>query len=436
MVTGQRAKGYPARVGGYDGAVVKVLVVAYDCIPNAGSEPGLGWQWTQIAARSHTVWALTKASNRKAIEANPASEGINWVYIDVNETAGPISTGTSWGDAVHMMRWLRKGYAAAKKIHDLHVLDVVHHVSFGAFWLPSPLVRLGPPYVFGPVTGGEVIPPEFRHMLSSKSRASNAAREALQWSAMRSANWQRMAKARRAVRVAGTEQTRARMIEAGASFVHLYRPSFSMTDEQIDTLSALPGPAADDPISFVSSGRLIGWKGHILAIEAFAQVLKEISDAHFHLIGDGATRGEIEDRIAELGIGRSVTLHGQLHRDDERALISRSHVFVFPSLRDSGATLFVFAMAMGLPIVGFDTGAAKQMIGSDCGILVHPGPRDVAATRLATAMLALANDAERRRGMSDAGERRVREIFHLDEAAAALDEWYRQATVDSPLNLG
>ncbi len=410
---------------------MKVLVVAYDCIPNAGSEPGLGWQWTQIAAQSHTVWALTKASNQRAIEAHPASADINWIYIDVPEDSGPFHTGTSWGDAVHMMRWLRKGYAEAKKVHDLNLLDVVHHVSFGAFWLPSPLVKLGPPYIFGPVTGGEVIPPAFRHMLTSKSRLGNAAREALQWSAMRSTNWQRMAKARRAVRVAGTEQTRARMIEAGAAFVHLYRPSFSLNDEQIETLEALEGPDLNAPITFVSSGRLIGWKGHILAIEAFAKALKHLPDAHFHLIGEGSEREAIEERIAQLGIGNSVTLHGSLHRDDERALIARSHVFLFPSLRDSGATLFVFAMAMGLPTIGFDTGAAKQMIGSESGILVAPGPRDVASDRLAEAMVELAQDSERRAAMSRAGRKRVRDVFHLDEAASALDEWYNRATTDT-----
>ncbi len=415
---------------------MKVLIVAYDCVPNAGSEPGLGWQWTQIAARRHTVWALTKASNRRAIEAHPGSAAVNWVYIDVAEDSGPLHTGTSWGDAIHMMLWLRKAYAEAKKIHDLNLLDVVHHVSFGAFWLPSPLVRLGPPYVFGPVTGGEVIPPGFRHMLSTKSRVSNAAREALQWSAMRSTNWQRMAKARRAVRVAGTEQTRARMIEAGASYVHLYRPSFSLDDDQIQALEALDGPDLDAPVTFVSSGRLIGWKGHILAIEAFAKVLTRLPEAHFHLIGEGSERSAIEDRIAQLGIGKSVTLHGSLHRDDERALISRSHVFVFPSLRDSGATLFVFAMAMGLPIVGFDTGAAKQMIGSESGILVEPGPRDVATERMAEAMVTVAQDGDRRAAMSRAGRKRVREVFHLDEASAALDDWYVRATTDTYRPLG
>ncbi|MEE9415955.1 MAG: glycosyltransferase family 4 protein, partial [Acidimicrobiales bacterium] len=410
---------------------MKVLVVAYDCIPNAGSEPGLGWQWTQLAARDHTVWALTKASNRKAIEANPASEGINWVYIDVEESLGPFETGTSWGDAVHMMRWLRRAYDEAKQIHDLHLLDLVHHVSFGAFWLPSPMVRLGPPYVFGPVTGGEVIPSEFRHMLTSKARASNAAREALQWSAMRSTNWQRMARAKRAVRIAGTEQTRARMIEAGASYVHLYRPSFSLDDEQIATLEALPGPDLEGPINFVSSGRLIGWKGHILAVEAFAKTLSSIPDAHFHLIGEGSERAAIEARIAELGIGHAITLHGSLHRDDERALIARSHVFVFPSLRDSGATLFVFAMAMGVPIIGFDTGAAKQMIASSSGILVEPGEREQASTRLANAMISLADDPARRGEMAADGRLRVREVFHLGEAATALDSWYKRAT-ESP----
>ena len=38
----------------------KVLLSAYACRPQGGSEPGAGWAWAKAAARDHDVWLLTR----------------------------------------------------------------------------------------------------------------------------------------------------------------------------------------------------------------------------------------------------------------------------------------------------------------------------------------------------------------------------------------
>src|SRR5262245_60202336 len=47
---------------------LKVLISAYACEPNKGSEPEVGWQWGLQMARFHDVMVLTRANNRPAIE--------------------------------------------------------------------------------------------------------------------------------------------------------------------------------------------------------------------------------------------------------------------------------------------------------------------------------------------------------------------------------
>ena len=52
---------------------MKILMSAYACEPNKGSEPGIGWQWAMETARlGHEVWVLTRANNRSAIEEKMA----------------------------------------------------------------------------------------------------------------------------------------------------------------------------------------------------------------------------------------------------------------------------------------------------------------------------------------------------------------------------
>src|SRR5882672_7955107 len=47
---------------------LRVLISAYACEPNKGSEPEVGWQWALQMARFHEVTVLTRANNRPGIE--------------------------------------------------------------------------------------------------------------------------------------------------------------------------------------------------------------------------------------------------------------------------------------------------------------------------------------------------------------------------------
>src|SRR5580704_17027210 len=47
---------------------LKVLISAYACEPNKGSEPEVGWQWALQMAQYHDVTVLTRANNRAVIE--------------------------------------------------------------------------------------------------------------------------------------------------------------------------------------------------------------------------------------------------------------------------------------------------------------------------------------------------------------------------------
>src|SRR5580698_2472317 len=51
---------------------LKVLMSAYACEPNKGSEPEVGWQWALQMAQHHDVTVLTRANNRANIEKEVA----------------------------------------------------------------------------------------------------------------------------------------------------------------------------------------------------------------------------------------------------------------------------------------------------------------------------------------------------------------------------
>ena len=63
--------------------MAKILLSAYACEPNKGSEPEVGWQWAIHIAQKHEVWILTKENNKETIEEykRSTSENIPWDNI-------------------------------------------------------------------------------------------------------------------------------------------------------------------------------------------------------------------------------------------------------------------------------------------------------------------------------------------------------------------
>ena len=88
---------------------MKILLSAYACEPNKGSEPGVGWHWAlELGYLGHDVWVLTRANNRPAIEAeqnrkNPASGGRATSALRTSPVAVSTlsrETDASWKSAV------------------------------------------------------------------------------------------------------------------------------------------------------------------------------------------------------------------------------------------------------------------------------------------------------------------------------------------------
>ena len=49
---------------------MNILLSAYACEPNKGSEPGVGWSLAIEMSKHHNVWVITRDNNKSAIEDN------------------------------------------------------------------------------------------------------------------------------------------------------------------------------------------------------------------------------------------------------------------------------------------------------------------------------------------------------------------------------
>ncbi len=169
-----------------------------------------------------------------------------------------------------------------------------------------------------------------------------------------------------------------------------------------------------DAFLIVSVGRLVGWKGLHVVVEA----LTGIPNAHYLAIGDGPDRGQLEREAARLGESGRVHFAGEAQHRDLPALLNCGDIFVQPSIGEEAFGISVVeAMACGLPALVSDQGGLREIVrDGECGRLLPPG--NVPAWRKALADLA--SDPTDVRRMSAAARRRAEESFTWNANAQRL----------------
>ncbi len=115
-----------------------------------------------------------------------------------------------------------------------------------------------------------------------------------------------------------------------------------------------------DALIALSVGRLHPSKGHLFALEVLPALVQQFPRLHWLLVGEGAQRVEIEARAKALGIIDHVHLLG--YQDSPLPFYAAATVFLRTMILEATNLSTYQAMAMGLPLVAFDTGCEDEVI--------------------------------------------------------------------------
>lgn len=155
--------------------------------------------------------------------------------------------------------------------------------------------------------------------------------------------------------------------------VVLLRPPFEIA-------AAAPRAArSSSPCRILWVGRLEPQKDIGLALETI-KILNQILPARLTVLGDGAQRGEVERKIAALGLAETVTLLS--HVPDLAAYYADADALLITSHYEGGPAVAVEALAQGTPVVSTDCSPMLREVLTDAasGIVVETrAPQDIAS---------------------------------------------------------
>ena len=177
----------------------------------------------------------------------------------------------------------------------------------------------------------------------------------------------------------------------------------------------------DQTFVAVSVARLDSVKDFGTLLEAFAVVRRQSGRARLLIVGDGPERASIAERAAQPDLEGAVDLIG--FRSDARGLMAAADVYVNSSISEGISITILEAMAAGLPVVATSVGGTPEVLSDGENGMLVPS-RD--SERLASAILTLILDPERRATLAAAARRRLETAFTIDRMVDEYVSTYRR----------
>lgn len=203
------------------------------------------------------------------------------------------------------------------------------------------------------------------------------------------------------------------------SCVHngLQLPARTFQDEPLAAhwLEPIPNPFV------ILVGSLDDYKGHDLALRAWAELPQAAGDIHLLIAGEGERRTEYEALIAELKCQGRVSLIGQVVHDDALRLMSRAAAVLLPSRREGFAYALLEAGALGALVICTRIPAFAEIIESGVNGIMVP-LEDVPA--LTAALARVVAEPRLREHLGSRLKADVHLRFQADTMAAGYEQVY------------
>ncbi len=254
----------------------RVLLAAYACSPEYGSEPGVGWYRALTIARFCDTWVLCEEHEYgpallRYLDAHGPIPGLEFVFV-------PKVAWLNWRGWVPGLKyvgynhWQRRAYQVAVRLHAKVRFDLVHQLTLCGFREPGYLWRMGVPFVWGPVGGTQNYPWRFLGQAGPLGALREVARNVV--------NRLQLYFSPRVHRAA---RTAAALLAANSTIQEDLARACGVTPQvQHDTATpeVLPTPrpsrGAVDRVRLLWSGDLRCWKALPLLIQALARVPRDI----------------------------------------------------------------------------------------------------------------------------------------------------------------
>lgn len=420
----ERTSLIPAFPSGNVNRRLKVLVSAYACSPDEGSEAGVGWGWVKAISEHHDLWVLTGSQFRESIETQlcrqpDLRQRIHFHYIP--RTRYHLAE-QIWPPAyLHTYRrqWQEDAYKVGQRLHGEIGFDIVHQLTYVGFRVPGHLWKLGIPFVWGPIGGLEQTTWSLVPSLGLRGAVHFTARNLInEWDRRFSRLPRRAFRAAEGGIIAATSGIQREI----ARFYGRQSTVISEIGLPPQTQTAPCRRDPSEPLQLLWCGNLVPGKALPFLFAALRR-LPQDPQWRLTIIGSGPCAAQWRGVARKLGVAGRCNWLGSIPRAAVLQHMQRAHVLVVTSVYDLTSTVVVEALANGLPVICPDHCGFRDAVTPECGIRVPAQSSRELVGGLRDAILRLQDEPRRLRLSEGALERARQYAWALK--AKIVDQIYR-----------
>ena len=348
--------------------MLSILINAYACSPNMGSEPGMAWNWCVNLAKHCELHIITEGEFKEQIETVlptlPQGKNMHFYYNPVSEEVRRMCWNQGdWRFYKHYKRWQWKTYEIAKEILANQHIDIVHQLNMIGFREPGYLWKIEEkPFVWGPVDAKEKFPTAYLQGANLKAKLFVHLKNFLTGIQL---SYDR--------RVRKTTKKASVIVSASSESQKSFNKFFNIDSPLLNETGCYPQikPLLDkrdkNELDLLWVGKLDFRKQLTLAIKSLAQLNNH--KIKLHIVGSGDAT--IYQQLAlSLNVASQCIWHRTVSHDKVQEMMRQSDVFFFTSVAEGTPHVVLEAISNNLPVVCFDICGQGDSINEKVGIKI------------------------------------------------------------------
>lgn len=410
--------------------MLSILINAYACSPNMGSEPGMAWNWCVNLAKDCELHIITEGEFKDKIEAVlptlPQGKNMHFYYNPVSDEIRKMCWNQGdWRFYKYYREWQWKTYTMAKEIIRQHHIDIVHQLNMIGFREPGYLWKIeDKPFVWGPIGGLKQFPSSYLEGAGIKMKLFNRVKNII--------NIYQIKHDKRVDQALKKADLLISSIPDSYNVIKKYKGLNSIIIPETgcfiddNSIKRNKEEKVDDDFRLLWVGKFDFRKQLNIALATMSK-LKDKSNIKLIICGSGS-----DDQISyykqmaiNLGIDDNVVWKGNIENSKVKEEMHKSDIFFFTSVSEDTSTVVLEAVSCELPVLCFDTCGMGYVINELVGQKVPlTNPRQ-SAYDFAEKINYLYNNREYLQKLSDGCKQRQKELS-WDNKAKQMVELYNK----------
>jgi glycosyltransferase involved in cell wall biosynthesis len=412
---------------------MKILLVAFACHPEWGSESSVGWKMACQLGQRHQVHVLTHLENRGGVEKSDldaqTKKNLSFSFVGKTFRNHPnrwIARLQSWWE---YLRWLRVASREVPHLCQNHAFDLIHHLTLTTWRIPPIQTPCGMPLIWGPLGGTARYPwNRILGFMSPSSALLEGIRNILNSVLPRNPILRKGC--RRASVILGVNQESSRWLKklAGRQTTIVQLSAAFFSSPQIREFKALSDSRRqENPLRAFAGGSLIGSKGVGFALRALRIAKDRGVIIPYTVASYGPEKAFLEKMAKGLGLQDQVAFHPGYTGSAYRQALRDHSIYLLPSFREGSAITILEAMLSGQVPVVVKASTQGEIVTSHCGFAAEGKSAEDLVQRLADALVFLATHPLEKEALGRAAHERVASHYHEQGFVEKLDRAYATA---------